>query len=238
VGKSEQDLIRRYIGALDIFATNRTNHTHFSERWNTGQPGMAFALGDIRIEGVTHRIDPDAFVAMNRQFHETAAQLNKDLAGYAPAMAELAQRYGVPGGAFALLNPYNADSREDARKAAKVLADEICARDAGGAGKLAEPEMAVKPEAVPLGTGMATPAELAREWGTKPEATRKSLSRWRKNNAGGDGYIQNPDRRPNEPGFLYDRAKVRPVMDGLKQRQDRKAIRRTKTSGQRPAKQI
>ena len=140
VDKSEQDLIRRYIGVLDIFATNRTNHTHFCEHWNIGTPGMAHVL--------KHGINPDAFFAMNRQFHETTAQLNKDLAGYVPEMAELAQRYSVPGGAFALLNPYNVDSREDARKAAKLLADEICARDAGGAGKPESQMAAAKSDAV------------------------------------------------------------------------------------------
>jgi hypothetical protein len=84
--------------------------------------------------------------------------------------------------------------------------------------------------------GMATVAELASEWGVNAEAARKALDRWRNKHAGGDGFTQNPDRRPNEPQFIYERAKVYHVMEGLMQRQVRREIRRTKTSGERPAR--
>lgn len=86
--------------------------------------------------------------------------------------------------------------------------------------------------------GFAGPTELATEWAVDPEAARGALNRWRKKNAGGNGYVQNTDRRPNEPEFIYDRAVVSHVMDDLKSRTERREIRRTKTSGQRPAEKI
>lgn len=85
---------------------------------------------------------------------------------------------------------------------------------------------------------LATCAELAWEYGTDPEATRKALGRWRKSHAGGDGYKEMADCRPNEPQFLYDRRVVAHVLDGLQRRRNQRDIRRTKTSGQRPAKEF
>jgi hypothetical protein len=84
--------------------------------------------------------------------------------------------------------------------------------------------------------GFATHQELAAENGLNPEATRKALGRWREANAGGDGFIEDHDRRPNEPQFLYDRVAVSHVLSRLKMLATRRVIRRTKTSGERPAR--
>lgn len=82
--------------------------------------------------------------------------------------------------------------------------------------------------------GFLSPAELAKRNGTGPEATRKALDRWRIKNAGGDGYIQNKERRNNEPEFLYSAAAVAHVIQGVKDRETRREIRRTKSSSKRP----
>lgn len=95
------------------------------------------------------------------------------------------------------------------------------------------PAIPTEPDAA--GT-LAPPAVLAETFGTDPEATRQALNRWRQKNAGGDGYVENRDRRPSEPQYLYSLAAVRPTMEALKDRQDKRDIRRTKSSGQRPAR--
>jgi hypothetical protein len=84
--------------------------------------------------------------------------------------------------------------------------------------------------------GVATHQELAAEYGLDPEATRNALNRWRKANAGGDGFIENRDRRPNEPQFFYDRVAVAPILNRLKMLATRREIRRAKSSGERPAR--
>jgi hypothetical protein len=81
-------------------------------------------------------------------------------------------------------------------------------------------------------TGVASPKQLADEYHVGAEQTRAALNRWRKRNAGGDGYTEDPDARQDEPRFLYKRSVVRHVMEAMQQR----VARRTKTSGQRPAK--
>lgn len=101
------------------------------------------------------------------------------------------------------------------------------------AGSVATPDLGQQAE--PPSKGLATSKDLAREWGVDEEATRKALDRWREKRAGGDGFIEDQDRRPNEPAFRYDRAYVRHVMEGLRDRQTRREIRRTKVSGKRPA---
>ena len=88
----------------------------------------------------------------------------------------------------------------------------------------------------PSNKGFATHQELATENGLNSEATRKALNRWRQANAGGDGFIENHDRRPNEPQFLYDRTLVAPVLNRLRTLATRREILRTKSSGERPAK--
>lgn len=67
------------------------------------------------------------------------------------------------------------------------------------------------PTSLPL--GMASTAELANEWHTDPEATRQVLKRWRRKH--GDGWTENAEPKPGDPGFLYDRAAVRPAMEEL-----------------------
>jgi hypothetical protein len=84
--------------------------------------------------------------------------------------------------------------------------------------------------------GHFSPAELAAKYNVDAEATRKAMDRWRRKHAGGDGYTENPDRRPNEPQFLYALRAVALVMEGLKNRTTGRAIRRSKTSGQCPAR--
>jgi hypothetical protein len=96
----------------------------------------------------------------------------------------------------------------------------------------APPPAAQKPVTRENAEGHFSAAELAAKYEVGAEATRKALDRWRENHAGGDGYTENPDRRSNEPQFLYSLKAVVSVMDGLQSR----AIRRTKTSGQRPAR--
>jgi hypothetical protein len=73
-----------------------------------------------------------------------------------------------------------------------------------------------KPVAAPtsLHQGLASPAELANEWQTDPEATRQVLKRWREKH--GDGWIENTEPKPSDPKFLYDRAAVRPAMQDLR----------------------
>jgi hypothetical protein len=84
--------------------------------------------------------------------------------------------------------------------------------------------------------GHFSSAELATKYAVDAEAARKALDRWRRKHAGGDGYTENPDRRPNEPQFLYSLKAVVSVMEGLKSRTSLRNIRRTKSSGQRPAR--
>jgi hypothetical protein len=91
------------------------------------------------------------------------------------------------------------------------------------------------PAANPPRKGTATVKELVEEWSVPGEAARKALDRWRQKHAGGDGYTEVSDRRPREPKYLYDRAKVCHVMEAMKDRQTRSEIRRTKTSGERPS---
>jgi hypothetical protein len=95
-----------------------------------------------------------------------------------------------------------------------------------------------KPITVPAATGLGhlSAADLAHQYGTNADATRKHLDRWRQNRGPGDGYMENADRRENEPKYLYAADAVAPAMQTLRDRQERKAIRRTKTSVERPTR--
>lgn len=84
--------------------------------------------------------------------------------------------------------------------------------------------------------GYFSVAELAARFSVDPEPARKALDRWRKKHAGGDGYTENADRRPNEPQFLYSARAVEHVLSAVKRRATSRELRRTKTSGQRPAR--
>lgn len=116
--QSDLECIRQYITDLDAYAKNSTDHARFCERWNIGQPGMFGVLSP--------GIEPGAFFAMNRQFCETAAPLKKAVDDAAPVLVAMAARYGVRGGAFAMLNPNKPASLTAAREAALRLADAVC----------------------------------------------------------------------------------------------------------------
>lgn len=60
---------------------------------------------------------------------------------------------------------------------------------------------------------MASTADLATEWHTDPEATRKVLNRWRKKH--GHGWVENTERKSRDARFLYDRNAVRQTMEAL-----------------------
>jgi hypothetical protein len=115
-------------------------------------------------------------------------------------------------------------------------ADLPAASDAVSSGlspAVSAPTASGRDTARPPRTGFASPRELADEWHLDRECVRKALFRWRQNHAGGDGYIQNNDRRPAEPEFLYDRTVVAPVLDRLAEL----ATRRNISSGKCPAAQ-
>jgi hypothetical protein len=126
------------------------------------------------------------------------------------------------------------------RRAERILAELVggtfkpdAAAELGGIADELDPptrEIVAKAE---KSAGHLSPQELADQHGTDPEATRQALNRWRKSHAGGDGFIENQDRRPNEPQFLYLASAVESVMQALKSRQ----TRRTKSSGQRTAQE-
>jgi hypothetical protein len=63
--------------------------------------------------------------------------------------------------------------------------------------------------------GYYSVADLAGMAGVDPEALRKRLDRWRRKNPGGE-FIQNTERRSREPGYLYSRDAVIPVIEALK----------------------
>src|SRR5262245_4753710 len=46
-------------------------------------------------------------------------------------------------------------------------------------------------------------SDLARLFGLREDAARKRLDRWRRANAGSDGYIENPDRASRAPKYVY-----------------------------------
>jgi hypothetical protein len=71
-----------------------------------------------------------------------------------------------------------------------------------------------KPITVPAATGLGhlSAADLAHQYGTNADATRKHLDRWRQNRGPGDGYMENADRRENEPKYLYAAAAVAPAI--------------------------
>lgn len=84
--------------------------------------------------------------------------------------------------------------------------------------------------------GHFSPRELAARYSVDAEDTRKALDRWRRKHSGSDGYTENPDRRQNEPKFLYSPRAVEHVMDELVSRAARRQSRRTNPSSQRPAR--
>ncbi len=79
-----------------------------------------------------------------------------------------------------------------------------------------------------------SPRDLAKKFDLSLESVKHALSRWRTNNAGGDGYIENPDARQNDPKFLYKLGYVTSVLNGLVARKVKREGR-TKTSRERPA---
>ena len=70
--------------------------------------------------------------------------------------------------------------------------------------------------------GKLSPSEIAQRYSLPVGSVRKALERWRKKNAGGDGFVENPDARKNEARFLYDLRIVGYVIDALKQRFERR----------------
>src|ERR1035437_3173742 len=73
-----------------------------------------------------------------------------------------------------------------------------------------------------------TPSDLATKFAIPLESVKKALANWRKINAGGDGYIENPDARKNQPQFLYKLREVKPTLERLKSLRERRQIARKK----------
>ncbi len=59
-----------------------------------------------------------------------------------------------------------------------------------------------------------SPAKLAEVFCIPPEALRLRLNRWRETNH--EGWIENPDRKPREPKYLYRVGAVRHIIDELR----------------------
>ncbi len=59
-----------------------------------------------------------------------------------------------------------------------------------------------------------SPAKLAEVFGVPADALRTRLNRWRETHH--DGWIENPERGPREPKYLYRVGSVRPIIDDLK----------------------
>ena len=152
---------------------------------------------------------------------EPAAQL-KDLAAKAGASLSAIQRlkfgtdnFSSPASIWfhVLFQLTNSIAHEDYReirdplRASVVVAERL----------LDSPETSHKtrPPAAPtsLHDGMASTADLANEWHTDPEQTRQVLQRWRKKH--GHGWVENTERKPSDPRFLYDRAAVSRAMEEL-----------------------
>lgn len=64
-------------------------------------------------------------------------------------------------------------------------------------------------------TGHLSPAAIARRFQVDQGRLEGRLRRWRKSNLGGN-WIENENRKPREPQFLYDVAAVREIIDALK----------------------
>lgn len=73
---------------------------------------------------------------------------------------------------------------------------------------------------------LMTPATMAETFGVNAEALRSRLNRWRKKNH--DGWIENKERGPRQPQYLYRVGAVRHLIDALQATGE--------TTGQRPAK--
>lgn len=142
--QAETDLgaIRQFIASLDDFARHDAQWDRILLNRHTGGAALVsptFA-GDIQV--------------FSKHWYEEAAPMRKAIEDGKQAIIQLAQRYRVAGGAFALLNPHKADSRKAAREAAERLADEICARIAGGDGKPESLEPAMKPDPVAVAVAL------------------------------------------------------------------------------------
>jgi len=55
--------------------------------------------------------------------------------------------------------------------------------------------------------------DLAKRTGKAPDALRKRLDRWRKQHPEDTGWIENQDRRANQPAYLYSVGAVRHVVE-------------------------
>ncbi len=74
------------------------------------------------------------------------------------------------------------------------------------------------------------PATLAEKFGVAADPLRSRLNRWRKNNPSeaGKGFVENKDRNPKEPLWLYKVGSVRHLIEGL--------VATSQTTSERPAK--
>jgi len=63
-------------------------------------------------------------------------------------------------------------------------------------------------------SGLMSATELARKHGVNPEALRKRLERWRRQQDG--GWVQVVDRRVRGPKYLYDEGAVQTIIAALK----------------------
>jgi hypothetical protein len=57
-----------------------------------------------------------------------------------------------------------------------------------------------------------SPAQLAEKFRLPVDATEKRLERWRREVGGGKGFVENPDRGPNDPKYVYQLGAVRPFL--------------------------
>jgi hypothetical protein len=150
-----------------------------------------------------------------KQFPEKRNQLVIKISAMGQAVIEVAKKLGVPVGPILVCEPSKETDRWAARKTAMAVADALAE---GGVGQNDKPS-----------AGMASPRELADEYGLKLQPTRKALERWRKNHVLANGYIEITERIPNDPQFLYSRPHVKPMLEELKRKSDLKAMRRPKS---------
>jgi hypothetical protein len=64
-----------------------------------------------------------------------------------------------------------------------------------------------------------SPAKLAEVFGVPAEALRTRLNRWRQTHH--DGWIENPERGPREPKYLYRVGSVRSIIEDLQATSER-----------------
>ncbi|MEX0884993.1 MAG: hypothetical protein WD009_01010 [Phycisphaeraceae bacterium] len=179
------DTIPSFIEQVKRYFTARNAHdltcASFNRPAGEAVPGEAAKLADIR---TFHERHMDA--------RDEAMRLGRVLAD------ELHQRGHDPRGVLRVVNAMDQGGGPEAVAAVwpEVKADlQVAAMGSGGN---------ATPHALAVGAGYVSSADLAERYGLPPDPLRKRLDRWRKDNALGGGFIQNTERGPRDPAFLYD----------------------------------